>query len=119
MSREILSRPPVAADRRVPYGPDPSQFFDLFLPANPEYRAAAVVIHGGFWRSLRDVSVSSHLCASLAREGIVTANLEYRRAGATGGGWPRTFEDITNGFQAVRKGVPSAPPVLIGHSAGG
>lgn len=118
MSREILSRPPVAADRRIPYGSDPSQFVDLFLPANPEYRASAVMIHGGFWRSLRDVSASSHLCSALAKNGIVTANIEYRRVG-TGGGWPQTFEDVLSGFRTARQNVASAPPVLIGHSAGG
>jgi len=119
MGREILSRTPVAANRRVPYGADASQFFDVFLPENPEQRAVAVMIHGGFWRSMRDLRPSSHLCAALAKNGIVTANIEYRRVGETGGGWPATFDDIRSAFRAVRQQMPSAPPVVVGHSAGG
>jgi acetyl esterase/lipase len=119
MSRDILDRPFVPPDRRVPYGADANQFFDVFLPATPEARATAIMIHGGFWRSFRDLRPSSHLCAALAKNGIVTANIEYRRTGETGGGWPATFDDVVAAFHAVRREIPSAPPVVVGHSAGG
>ena len=120
MSREILTRTPVSAARRVPYGSDPSQFFDVF-EARPAYEGGlAIMIHGGFWRSSFDLLHASHLCAALARTGWNVANLEYRRAGETGGGWPATFEDVTSGYHAVRAAFPaSAPPVVLGHSAGG
>src|SRR5579884_1280647 len=119
MGREILSRAPAPASRRAAYGADRNQFFDVFVPAGVDRHSCAIVIHGGFWRSLRDLLPSSHMCAELARNGITTANVEYRRVGETGGGWPVTFEDIVSAYHAVRTQIPSAPPVLIGHSAGG
>jgi acetyl esterase/lipase len=88
MSRDIIELAPVPADRRIRYGEEPSQFFDLFLPKNRKVRGAAMMIHGGFWRVRYDLSHTSHMCAALAEEGIAVANLEYRRVGEAGGGWP-------------------------------
>ena len=117
MSRDIISPPPVPANERIHYGEAPSQFFDLFLPPH-ETRGAAVMIHGGFWRARYDLQHASHLCAALAREGISTASLEYRRVGEPGGGWPGTYEDILAGFDAARKKLGDRI-VVLGHSAGG
>jgi acetyl esterase/lipase len=117
MSRDITSLPPVPASERIRYGDAPSHFFDLFLPAD-ETRAAAMMIHGGFWRARYDLQHASHLCAALAREGIAVANLEYRRVGEAGGGWPGTYEDILAGFDAARSKLGDRI-VVLGHSAGG
>ena len=117
MTRDITSLPPVPASDRVRYGAAPSQFFDLFLPPN-ETHGAAMMIHGGFWRSRYDLQHASHLCAALAREGIAVANLEYRRVGEPGGGWPGTYEDVLAGFDAVQKKLGNRI-VVLGHSAGG
>ncbi len=119
MSREILTRPPIRADLRIPYGPDPSQFFDLWNPRPAPAASLAIMIHGGFWRSRFDLSHASHLCAALAQTGFAVASLEYRRVGETGGGWPVTFEDVVAGFHAASHRAPAAPPVVLGHSAGG
>jgi len=48
----------------------------------------------------------------------VTANLEYRRVGQRGGGWPGAFEDVVAGFKVASKYL-GRTPVVIGHSAGG
>ena len=117
MTRDITSIPPVPANARIHYGDAPSQFFDLFLPVN-EPRGAALMIHGGFWRDRYDLQHASHLCAALAREGIAVANLEYRRVGEPGGGWPGTYEDVLTGFDAVQKKLGDRI-VVLGHSAGG
>lgn len=117
MSRDITSLPPVEADERVRYGEHSSQFFDVFR-AQGKPRGVAVMIHGGFWRARYDLTHASHLCAALAREGISVANLEYRRVGEQGGGWPGTFEDVRLGVdEAVA--LLGASPVVMGHSAGG
>jgi acetyl esterase/lipase len=102
---------------RIPYGPDASQFFELW---QPELAVAGLVIfiHGGFWRAKYDLSHANRLCAALAERGIVTANLEYRRVGQPGGGWPGTFEDVMAGLKAVDERIGGAP-VVVGHSAGG
>ena len=117
MTRDITSVPPVPADDRIRYGDEPSQFFDLFLPPD-ETRGAAMMIHGGFWRVRYDLHHASHLCAALAREGIATANLEYRRVGEPGGGWPGTYQDVLAGFDAVQKKLGDRI-IALGHSAGG
>lgn len=118
VARDITTLPPVPANQRVRYGAAPSQFFDVFRPSDGEGRGAAVMIHGGYWRARYNLEHASHLCAALAREGIATASLEYRRVGEPGGGWPGTFEDVQAGFAAARKQLREAP-VVLGHSAGG
>ncbi len=53
------------------------------------------MIHGGFWQSAYDLAHIGHLCAALTSKGIISCNLEYRRLGDSGGGWPGTFQDIS------------------------
>jgi acetyl esterase/lipase len=86
MSRDITSLPPIAADERVTFGTDPSQFFDGWVPRDAPARGAAIMIHGGFWRARYDLTHASHLCVALAANGIAVVSLEYRRVG-DGGGW--------------------------------
>ena len=50
-------------------------------------------------------------------KGIVTANLEYRRVGQPGGGWPGTYEDVVAALEAASEHLGRAP-VVVGHSAG-
>ena len=118
MSRDITAIPPVPANRRVHYGDEPAQYFDLYLPATQPVRGAAMMIHGGFWRARYDLLHASHLCAALAANGVAVANLEYRRVGEPGGGWPGTFHDVIAGFESVQKDLGSQV-VVLGHSAGG
>ncbi|MGE5110944.1 MAG: alpha/beta hydrolase family protein [Acidobacteriaceae bacterium] len=117
MNRDITTFPPVPASERIRYGKEPSQFFDLFHTDKP-VRGSAMMIHGGFWRARYDLQHASHLCAALAGQGIVVANLEYRRVGEPGGGWPGTYEDVLAGFDSVLKFL-GEPLAVLGHSAGG
>ncbi len=104
-----------------PYGDHPSQHAELFLPDEGGPQATAVVIHGGFWRDRYDLHLMDGLCADLAANGWAAWNLEYRRVGADGGGWPFTFDDVRSGIDAlaVVGGLPLDRVVTIGHSAGG
>jgi acetyl esterase/lipase len=100
------------------YGPDPSQFGELWLPGVPS-AATVVIVHGGFWRARYDLSLGRPLAADLARRGYAVWNLEYRRVGA-GGGWPATFEDIAAGIDLLAElPVGTSRVAAIGHSAGG
>jgi acetyl esterase/lipase len=100
------------------YGPDPSQYGELWLPSD-EPAGTVVVVHGGFWRARYDLSLGRPLAADLVRRGYAVWNLEYRRAGA-GGGWPATFEDIAAGIDLLADlPVDTASVAAIGHSAGG
>jgi acetyl esterase/lipase len=76
------------------------------------------MIHGGFWRARYDLTHASHLCAALAAAGLAVANLEYRRVGEAGGGWPGSLEDVQRGVAAAHKFF-GITPVVLGHSAGG
>jgi acetyl esterase/lipase len=118
VSRDLTSLPPRAADDRLPYGEDENQFFDVWRAKGPAPIGTAVMIHGGFWRARYDLSHASYLCAALASIGVATANLEYRRVGQPGGGWPGTFDDVVAGVQAASAYLGERP-VVLGHSAGG
>lgn len=106
-----------APSERVSYGNDSNQFFELWHPGGTPI-GAAVMIHGGFWRAQYDLAHVNPLCSALSAKGVATANLEYRRTGQAGGGWPGSFEDVVSGVGAASDKLGSAP-VVIGHSAGG
>ena len=123
-SDDILSLPPPKADARVAYGADENQFIDLRLPKGKGPHALAIAIHGGYWRAKYDLGYMGHLCAALTAKGIATANLEYRRVGNAGGGWPGTFSDIRASYQLLTQNahkyqLDTNHVAVIGHSAGG
>jgi len=125
MSDDILSLTPPPSDARLSYGADPNQFLELRFPKQKAERFPLLInIHGGYWRAKYSLEHAGHLCAALANEGIVTANLEYRRVGNEGGAWPGTFEDIRSAFHFLRQNAAQHPIdaqkiVIMGHSAGG
>jgi len=124
ISDDILTLPPPKADARVPYGNDPNQFLDLRLPKTKGPHPLAINIHGGYWRAKYDLAHAGHFCAALTAKGIATANLEYRRVGNVGGGWPGTFSDIRAAYQFLLQNAKqyefdTRRVVVMGHSAGG
>jgi acetyl esterase/lipase len=124
--RAVLSRPAPPPDATVRYGRHPDQVADVRLPdALDPTRPLVVVVHGGFWRAEYDRHHTGPLAADLADRGWPVAQLEYRRTGQDGGGWPGTFADLAAGLAllpALVADLASAvagPPLLLGHSAGG
>jgi acetyl esterase/lipase len=123
MADRIFSAAP-PADARIANGSDPLQFGDLRLPAGEGPHAVAVVVHGGFWRSKYDLEHIGHLCAALTAAGIATWNVEYRRLGDEGGGWPNTMLDVGAATDHLREiagehNLDLARAITVGHSAGG
>ena len=118
--------------RRIAYGTDPLQFGELRVPATKGPHPVAIVVHGGCWVAKlgnmdeRAVAVDNMrpLAAALTEAGIATWNVEYRRLGNAGGGWPGTFQDVAQAADFVRT-VAAANEldltrvIAIGHSAGG
>jgi acetyl esterase/lipase len=123
-SDSILTLTPPPADARVAYGADPNQFGDLRLPKGKTPFPLVINIHGGFWRAKYDLAHAGHLCAALTAIGLATWNIEYRRVGNPGGGWPGTFEDVRNAYRflpqlAKRYSIDINKVVVMGHSVGG
>jgi acetyl esterase/lipase len=124
MSREILELPAPPADARIAYGAGEHQFGELRLPAGPGPHPLAITVHGGFWRARYGLAYFGHCCAALADAGIASWNIEYRRIGHEGGGWPGTFQDVGAAADYVRQLAHSyaldlGRVVVSGHSAGG
>jgi acetyl esterase/lipase len=127
MSDDILSLKPPPTDARIPYGSDPNQFLDLRIPAKKtgkDLYPLVINIHGGYWRAKYNLDHAGHLCAALTAAGVATANLEYRRVGNEGGGWPGTFADIRLAYRflvqnAAEHHLDARKIVVMGHSAGG
>ncbi|NJP95319.1 alpha/beta hydrolase fold domain-containing protein [Nonomuraea sp. FMUSA5-5] len=124
--------------RRIPYGPSPEQWGDLYLPPAPEAGAAVAgagpaevpgaagvpggvpvvaLVHGGYWRSVWAADLMEALCADLAARGFAAWNLEYRPPDLHG--WAATRHDITAGLAALHAIAPTTPagPTLAARRA--
>jgi acetyl esterase/lipase len=109
---------------RIQYGPDSLQFGDLWLP-DDEPHTTVILIHGGCWLSAYPgVEMMHHMAETLRDEGFAVWNLEYRRLGHDGGGYPGTFLDASDGADFLRTIAPDYGLnldrlIVTGHSAGG
>ncbi len=108
----------------IPYGDDPSQFGELSLPKGAGPHPVIVWIHGGCWLSQYGIKHSRIVAQAFAQNGFAVWNLEYRRVGNPGGGWPGTFLDIGHGADHLRSLAERFPLdlsriIVGGHSAGG
>ncbi len=123
-AEDILSRPSPPPDKREAYGGNPNQFVEVRLPLGKGPHPLLVNLHGGFWRAKYDLAHAGHLCHALRQAGVATFNVEYRRVGNDGGGWPGTFVDIRSAYRYIRQEASRFQAsaerlVVIGHSAGG
>lgn len=109
----------------VRYGPAPSHYAELFLPAGTGPHPVAVLVHGGCWTvKFGGIEQLRHLAGALAADGIAVWNVEYRRADEAGGGYPGTYQDINAALESLAASAPAhgldtGRLVAIGHSAGG
>jgi acetyl esterase/lipase len=117
----------VSLPEHHPYGRARSQFGELFLPDGDGPFPVAVLLHGGFWKAQYGRKQTHRLCADLVARGWAAWNVEYRRLGAqSGGGYPRTLEDVASAVDHLAE-IPAHAAgrldttrvVAIGHSAGG
>jgi acetyl esterase/lipase len=122
---DLLARPRPTGGVRHAYGADPLQFGELWTPEGPGPHPVVIMIHGGCWRAdLPGLELMDHAVADLARRGMALWNLEYRRIGHAGGGYPGTFLDVAAGVDHLRAlagdhDLDLSRVVLSGHSAGG
>lgn len=113
------------AQTKISYGLDPLQYGELSLPAGDGPFPVVTFLHGGCWRSSEDmINRYRAMSKAMTEHGIAAWNLQYRGATSPGGGWPGTWQDIANGFDALKKVAESYPidlqqAVVVGHSSGG
>lgn len=112
----------------VLYGPEPENVAHLRLPPGDAPAGVfplVVLLHGGFWMDQWEFDLMDGLGVDLARRGYASLNLEFRRIGVTGGGWPSTFADIAAALDRLPELAQAGRPLdlarvaLVGHSAGG
>ena len=129
---DLWKQPVPAADHKLAYGQDALQFGELRLPKTKGLYPVVILVHGGCYvdrlpgRDPRDTTFEPlrPLAAALSEAGVATWNLEYRRAGNRGGGWPGTFLDLAAGADFLRtiardNHLDLHRVVVVGHSSGG
>lgn len=116
--------PSAPADHRIAYGDESEQYGDLRLPAGVGPHPVVVLIHGGNLRAdyatLKDMAP---MADALKAKGIATWNIEFRRLGNPGGGWPGTYLDIGRAVDQLRPiaaqyALDLDTVVVVGHSSG-
>jgi acetyl esterase/lipase len=122
----------VAPGEHISYGSGALQFGELRVPDGPGSHPVAILVHGGCWlaklgqlpEAATSLDTLRPLSAALAQRGIATWNVEYRRIGNDGGGWPGTYDDLSKAADFLRELAPKRHldlqrVVLVGHSSGG
>jgi acetyl esterase/lipase len=109
---------------RVAYGEAPEQFGDLYLPGSDVAAPVVVLIHGGFWRAQYGLDLMVPLADDLVGRGYAVWNIEYRRVGQPGGGYPGTLDDVRASIARLAELAGEHPidvsrTAFVGHSAGG
>jgi acetyl esterase/lipase len=122
---DLQALPSRPADQRSAYGTDSSEYGELRVPPGPGPHPVVVLIHGGCFKAayatLRDLAPMGD---ALRDDGIASWNIEYRRLGQPGGGWPGTYLDVGRAVDHLRTLAAThrldlRRVVLLGHSAGG
>ncbi|RFA10593.1 hypothetical protein B7R54_16310 [Subtercola boreus] len=125
--------------QRITYGDDPDQFGEWWMPGGsgasgsatasrgdaPAASGArpvgtAMLLHGGYYRSRRNLDLMDPMAADLAARGWAVWNVEYRRPDAHD--WDSTVADVRAALAALARipsFAPDVPLIAIGHSAGG
>jgi acetyl esterase/lipase len=123
--QDLASLPSRAPDYRLAYGEDSSQYGELRIPTGSGPHPVVVLIHGGCFKAAYATSRDlAPMGDALKDGGIATWNVEYRRLGQPGGGWPGTYLDIGRavdhlGVLAREYPLDLGRVVIVGHSAGG
>ena len=123
--QDLASLPTQPPDQHIAYGTDSSQYGELRVPTGPGPHPVVVLVHGGcFKAAYAQASYFGQMGDALEAKGIATWNIEYRRLGEPGSGWPGTYLDVAHGVDhlraiASRYQLDLRRVVIVGHSAGG
>ena len=121
---DLLERPRPQPSASLPYGQDPLQVVDRWLPSGEGPHPTVLMVHGGCWQSeIADRTIMNWIADDLRRRGIAVWNIDYRGVDR-GGGYPGTFLDAAAAADALRTHagryrLDLSRLVATGHSAGG
>jgi acetyl esterase/lipase len=117
---------------RIAYGSGPLQFGELRVPDGSAKYPVAILVHGGCWpaklaplpETVTSLDLLRPLAMALLQARIASWNLEYRRLGNPGGGWPGTYQDLGRAADFLHDLAPGhnldlSRVIAIGHSSGG
>lgn len=125
-----LKLPPMPTTTQLPvqqtfkYGPLEAQEGDLYLP-DATRPPVVCLLHGGFWRMPYGREEMADIAMDIVAKGYAVWNIEYRRVGAPGGGWPGTVSDVALAVDYLATLVEDgcdldlSRVIVAGHSAGG
>lgn len=120
-SRQALAKTRAVLD--VPYGADPWQAVDIYLPTDPKVtgRPVFLFLHGGAWTSGHKEWMG-FLAPHFTATGTIFVSVSYRLAPEAR--FPEPLWDTIDAFAWIRNNIESYggdPSLLIvgGHSAGG
>lgn len=120
-----MAQPRVEPSARIAYGAAPAHVVELFLPKGKGPFPVVVLLHGGcFLAEYEGLAQTSGVAADLARRGYAVWNVEYRKLGEAGAGFPGTFQDVADAVDRIRTEAAAyrldpKRVVAVGHSAGG
>jgi acetyl esterase/lipase len=123
--QDYMGQPRHAPDAVIHYGPAPAQVAELFLPKAKGPHPIVVLLHGGcFLKEFEGLAQTSAIAADLASRGYAVWNVDYRKLGEPGAGYPGTFEDVATAIdrlrdEAAKHDLDMTRVVALGHSAGG
>lgn len=120
---EVLSQRYQIAASNIAYSDSTLQRI-YYWPAQDKPVSTLIFIHGGCWLNAFDYTHARGMFTALAKQGVATFAIEYRRTGDSGGGWPGTLSDIQQALPEVKQwldeqSLGDVPVYLAGHSAGG
>jgi acetyl esterase/lipase len=128
----LLEEKVPAPDYRLSYGSNELNFGELRLPKGSGPYPVVVLIHGGCWKARLEgldpratsLDLLRPMAAALTESRMATWNIEYRRVGNEGGGWPGTFQDVGQSIDFLRSisekhSLDLKRVIVAGHSAGG
>lgn len=123
--QDYMSQPQAKADARVAYGAEAAQVVDVYLPEGKGPHPVVLFVHGGcYMAEYEGHAQSSGISRDLARRGYAVWNIEYRKLGEAGAGYPGTFLDVATAADRIRAeaktyALDPRRVVAVGHSAGG
>jgi len=123
--RDLAAVPANPSDAHISYGEESDQFGELRVPPGLGPHPVVVLIHGGCFKvAYADLQLMAPLGDALKAQGIASWNIEYRRLGQPGGGWPGTHRDVGSAVDHLRViaekfRLDLNRVVVVGHSAGG